>query len=67
MAGNPRQLKIKNPVRLIGEQLVRKLGIRSSDLVYRCQYCGVVYISTGVLGTERILGEISPAGFKAIE
>jgi homospermidine synthase len=63
-AGNPQQILIKNPESLIGQELIRKLGIKPNNAINRCRHCDVVYINTGVPGTERLLGYWTPQGFK---
>jgi hypothetical protein len=63
-AGNPQQQLVHNPERLIGQDLVLKLGIKPNKAINRCSHCGVVYINNGVPGTERILGCLTPQGFK---
>lgn len=64
-AGNPPQILMENPEGLIGKELIQKLGIRCDHAVYRCTYCTVVYINTGIRGMQRILGYWTPQGFKA--
>jgi hypothetical protein len=66
-AGNPRQESIANPEPWIGEKLMHELGTRHGHAVYRCAHCDVVYVNVGVRGMERILGYLTPQGFKAVE
>jgi hypothetical protein len=61
-AGNPPQVLIAHPEPLIGKELMQRIRTHS---IYRCTYCGVVYVNIGVPGMESILGYWTPQGFKA--
>jgi hypothetical protein len=62
-AGKPRQVRLEHPLGLLGPENMSKAGVRNLDDVYRCTHCGVVYISVGILGMERILGIWEAQGF----
>lgn len=62
-AGGPLQVRLKNPLGLLGPENMSEAGVRSVDAVYRCTHCGVVYISVGIPGMERILGVWTAHGF----
>lgn len=63
MAGAPKQVSIKHPLALLGDQNMAKLDMREDDDVYRCTYCGTVYISVGIRGMERVLGKYDGFSF----
>ena len=62
-AGGPIQRRLRIPQGLFGEEGMKRLGVENNDEVYQCSYCGVVYVSVGILGMERILGKNTPQGF----
>jgi hypothetical protein len=62
-AGGPLQVRMEHPLGLLGPENMVEAGVRDVDAVYRCTHCGVVYISGGVPGMERIIGIWKAPGF----
>ena|ERR1035441_2611706 len=62
-AGGPVQVRLKHPLGLLGPKNMLEARVRSVDVVYRYAHCGVVYISVGIPGMERILGVWTAHGF----
>ena len=62
-AGGPAQIRLKHPLGLLGPENMSKAGVRNVDAVYRCTYCGVIYVSVGIPGMERFIGTWAAHGF----
>lgn len=62
-AGGPAQICLKYPTGLIGADVMNRLRIRDDDKLFRCAYCGIVYVSVGIPGMERIIGTWAAHGF----